>query len=363
MTTHDLCSGLVRAGHEVHLLTRGYHGKKQSIDSSIEQGLSIHRIHAQPGKWNNVLFFIRLTAAAFALKRKVDFQIVHAPGTIPGLVASILKLILRTPHIQSFHQDQLIAWKTGADLVITPSSRLSLVAQKFIAYASDRVLVQSQLVGEIVREVLNIKHESKIKVVPNPVLVTDRPVGPSNTGIDPTILSVSTLTRRKGLDLLLDAMPKVIEEFPRATLMVVGGGPLENRLKSKVTDLDIQNSVSFLGWREGDELVDCYDRATLFVLPSYAEVFGRVIVEAMSRGKPVVATKTIGASSIVVNNETGILTKIGSSGGIADAIISVLGTQGMVEKMGAEARKRATLTFGLKRIVGLIEDQYRDVLD
>jgi len=163
---------------------------------------------------------------------------------------------------------------------------------------------------------------------------------PSNARI---ILSVGALKPRKGMDVLIKAMPKVIKVFPDAHAFIVGpGNPIPYQLVARREG--VENHVHFTGVMNGDSLRFLYHRCDLFALLSREdkkgrfEGFGMVYIEASACGKPVVGTLSGGIPEAVVNGETGILVPPDDPDAAAEAIISLLSDQNLARRYGDNGR-------------------------
>ena len=147
---------------------------------------------------------------------------------------------------------------------------------------------------------------------------------------DRVILSVGRLVERKGFEYLIGAMASLQNDFPSVKLLIVGHGPREEHLKSLAIKMKQEDRVVFAGEVTEKELLACYSRADVFVLPAIVdskgdtEGLGVVLLEAMAAGRPVVATKTGGIPEVVVNGETGLLVEPRNSAALGKAIRTIL---------------------------------------
>lgn len=177
---------------------------------------------------------------------------------------------------------------------------------------------------------------------------------------DRVVGTVGWLLPIKGPVYLLKAMPQVWQKNPDVKLVFVGKGELESELKAVADDMGARDRVLFLGWRDDvHEVMSVFD---IFVLPSLNEGMGRVIVEAMAAGKPVVASKTGGIPDLVIDGETGILVEPGDSEGLAEAINHLLKSPDLRQTMGQEGRKRCHL-FSEKLMIEKIDKLYQRLLN
>lgn len=181
-------------------------------------------------------------------------------------------------------------------------------------------------------------------------------------GIKPTETVVGTvgwLLPIKGPTYLLKAMQQVWLDYPDVKLIYVGKGELEISLKTMADTMGVQEKILFMGWRDDvHEIMQTFD---IFVLPSLNEGMGRVIVEAMAAGKPVVASNTGGIPDLVVEGETGFLVNPGDIAGIAKAIERLLENRNLKEAMGQAGQQRCHM-FSEELMIEKIDKLYKELL-
>jgi glycosyltransferase involved in cell wall biosynthesis len=150
----------------------------------------------------------------------------------------------------------------------------------------------------------------------------------------PTALFIGVLERYKGVDVLVEAWPEVIDVLPAARLEIVGAGRLEPTVAALVDRYP--GSVGWTRSLETREIARVLDRATLLVLPSRREGMGRVVVEALCRGRCVVGTSDGGIADLV-DVHSGVLLDVLEPSGLADALVQVLGSSDRAKELGAGA--------------------------
>ena len=170
--------------------------------------------------------------------------------------------------------------------------------------------------------------EDKIRVIPNPVNLEnirrlseqDSPaVGLTNNG-KYTFVSVAKLKRQKNLGLLIDAFSRIADDHTQ--LIIAGKGPEEEMLKAKISDLGLEEKVHFVGFVKNPYAL--LAQADCSVLSSEYEGFPNALIEAMAIGLPVISTDCpSGPSEIITNQFNGILTPVGDSQALADAMLCV----------------------------------------
>lgn len=167
------------------------------------------------------------------------------------------------------------------------------------------------------------------------------------------ILTVSRLIRRKGIEKVIMAMPRVLEEVPNAAYLIVGEGEYGHDLRSLAIDKDLSDNVIFAGRVTDEELPGYYSACDLFAMPNMAtkgsetlEGFGISFIEASACGKPVIGGITGGVREAVVDGETGLLVDPLDTDALAAAIIKLLKDDRSAKEMGERGRRRVEMEFG-----------------
>lgn len=156
----------------------------------------------------------------------------------------------------------------------------------------------------------------------------------------PVALFVGVLERYKAVDVLLAAWEDVVDEIPEARLVVVGDGTLGAELRRRAHARPMHN-VDLRSPLRPPELASLYDACTCLVLPSRSEGLPRVVMEAMARGRPVVASDVGGMRELVEEGVTGRVVPPEDVGALAKALRDVLADPEGAERMGRVAHSRA----------------------
>lgn len=149
-----------------------------------------------------------------------------------------------------------------------------------------------------------------------------------------TILYVGGLRKIKGIDVLVRAMVRVVNEIKNVELIVVGEGSMKPSLLKLVKRLELQDHVKFLGHVPRYALPELYNESDVFCLPSFYESFGFVTLEAMSCGRPIVASNIGGIRDIVRDGVDGLLVTPGDVDELGEALVKLLSDEEMREKNG-----------------------------
>lgn len=165
--------------------------------------------------------------------------------------------------------------------------------------------------------------------------------GSSGTG--KRLLSVTRLgiaDAYKGVDVMLRALPAVLERHPETDYVIAGEGSDRPRLEKLAGELGLGKRVEFCGEVEGSKLHSLYAGADVFVLPSQREGFGIVFLEAMSYGLPVVAAHAGGTVDVVLHGVTGLLVPPEQPGTLAEAVNGLLDDPAQRRALGLAGRRR-----------------------
>ena len=169
-------------------------------------------------------------------------------------------------------------------------------------------------------------------------------------------ITVSALSAGKGHEDLLRAASTAIQEAPRLRLWLAGEGPLQGKLEASARAHGLEAGVQFLGFRT--DIPSLLHAADFFCLATQSEGLGSSILEAMSAGLPVVATRVGGVPEIVEDGVTGILVPASNPGALAIAMARMAGDRGLRETMGGRGRERAS-HFSAERTAEMTDRVYR----
>jgi glycosyltransferase involved in cell wall biosynthesis len=289
--------------------------------------------------------------------------IVHTHSSRAGILGRLaaklagVPIIIHTPHGHVFygHFGPL-------------SSKFFLWIEKWFAYFSDRIIALTE--GEK-KDYINLRvgRPEQMSTIHSGVDVAcymsnqinlmekKRSLGLlSNAFI---VGFVGWLLPIKGPMVLLRAMLEVWKKHPETILVLVGKGELDVELRTEVLQLDVNSKVKFLGWRDDvDEIMQLID---ILVLPSLNEGMGRVLVEAMAAGKPVVASRVGGIPDLVKDEKTGLLVPPGDARALANAILRLVKNPLEAKDMGAAGRLYCH-RFGLEAMVEKLDDLYDEII-
>ncbi len=175
--------------------------------------------------------------------------------------------------------------------------------------------------------------------------------------------TVAHVFPRKGYDVMLRALPRVIREVPAVHYLVIGTGEeaYEQELKSLAARLGIADHVHFLGFQ--DDVTPFLSALSLYVHPARMEGFGIAVVEALGAGNAVIATRIGGLPEVVDHERTGLLVAPDNPDELGTAILSLLGDDVRRKAMGERGAQSVRERFNVTASVAAMERMYRHVLD
>ncbi len=191
--------------------------------------------------------------------------------------------------------------------------------------------------------------------------------GPS-PGIDLRILFVGRLEARKGIDVLLAALPEILGKFPSVQVDIVGNDRLPSStdttyrlaFDASAIEDDVRRRVHFHGEVTDPQLRGFYRACDIFVAPSRFESFGLIFVEAMIFGKPVIGCRAGGMPEIIVDGETGLLAEPGDARTLRACLEKLITDAPLRHRLGEAGRRRYETHFTARRMAESVADLLTD---
>jgi len=365
----ELAAALQRRGHEVHVFTRI--GPNQSIYQNIE-GVHYHRC---PFAFDHNFVYemsqnmCKSMVHYFFETEKVagGFDIIHGHDWHVVNALDWIKKVRNVKAIFTVHSTQY-----GRDGNHNHGGAAQDIRnlEWFGTYIADRVIVCSNAMREEIKRLYSVP-DWKIRVIPNGIWAHrfDGEIDPWKDvkqyfgfGVyDPMIVYVGRMTVQKGPDLLVEAIPDVLKDFPNAKFVFIGDGYMKPQLERRVGELNLWHAVRFTGYAPDDWKVKIMKAAEAIVVPSRNEPFGIVVLEAWSCGKPVIATHGTGAGELIWHDVTGYRV-YQAPNSIAWGIKEILRNLDHARWMGKNGRYAAEHVFTWDKVAEQTEKVYQEVL-
>lgn len=181
------------------------------------------------------------------------------------------------------------------------------------------------------------------------------------------ILSIGRFIEKKGHGFLIDACKLLAERGLAFQCQIVGGGPLESALQTRIGQHKLQDQVTLLEALEQDQILELYQTTDIFALPCILARSGDrdgmpyVLIEAMACGLPVVTTPLMGILELVHDRETGLLVKERDVSGLANALEQLMIDEDLRLRLGTQARQLTMKEFQIKHTVAKLAAIFRQV--
>jgi colanic acid/amylovoran biosynthesis glycosyltransferase len=173
----------------------------------------------------------------------------------------------------------------------------------------------------------------------------------------PLLVAVGRLIEKKGFADLIHACRLLVERGKSFRCKIIGEGPLEEKLRRQIDELNLQNCVELIGPKPQHEIAEHLAAGTVLVLPSVIGAEGgmdnlpTVIMEAMAADLPVISTAIGGIPEMVIDNETGFLVSAGDTVALAGAIENMITNFSLARKLGQGGHERAQMLFSIEKNV------------
>ena len=353
---HDLSHKLIEIGHEVSVVT--YRDGNAPYEED-DNGVKVYRVDnymIHPNNfvdWIMQLNFNMISKASEIIKKENDFDVIHAHDWLVTYAAKTLKDSFGIPLVSTIH-----ATENGRNSGIhNDTQRYINDSEWLLTYESSEVIVNSNFMKNDIQRIFGLPYD-KITVVPNGVNLNNfeqverdydfrRQYAADNEKI---ILYVGRLVYEKGIQNLIGAMPKILQNYNDAKLVVAGRGGMLDELKAEAEYLGIANKVYFVGYCDSKKVQKMYKCADVAVFPSTYEPFGIVALEGMLSGVPTVVSDVGGLNEIVEHGVNGMKAYAGNSNSIADSILSLLFDAKLGDTVSRNAVKKVKELYNWNKI-------------
>ena len=373
---YDEVKALVQKGLDVHVVTPHNQG---AAYQEIMEGIHVHRFRwMEPKPFRALVHFkglidtfriitysVSLFFNLIVITRKYKIQIIHAHSAIPtGFIGAIVSKIMNIPLFITAH---------GMDITNFENQRFFNYFISYSLNSSHKSIAVSEDLARKLKSLVN--NENKIIVIRNGV-DTNRFKPKRNTilrnryGIkenDILILFVGYLDTFKGIFETINAFKAISYDNINVKLMIVGTGPKENDLKTKVEKMGLEKSVIFTGNIPPADIHEYYQSADIFVLPSYTDAGGPplVFIEAMACGLPVIGTNVGGIPEGIENGVNGFIIHPKNVNELTKKLDIIINNENLRKEFGKNSLRKIqensmTLEKKAEKIMDLYKNQIRN---
>ncbi len=337
---------LAAAGHEVCVVSRGGAG----LRDGTHQGVHVYRAAVDPIDLNfttesllawSQAFEHALVRAALPLVRRWRPDVIHAHDWLVTQSAVTIARFAEQPIVATIHATEAGRHRGWLP---DPLNRAVHSVERWLVHEATRVITCSSFMHDEVAQMLDVS-ASHIDVVPNG-LDADAWLAPHTAcdaararfaGDGPLIVFAGRLVHEKGVQTLLEALPRLRREFRGTRLVVAGAGPLDEELRTTARALG--DAVQWAGFVPGGELAALLGAADVVVVPSLYEPSGLVALEAAAAGAPLAVADTGGLRDVVEHGITGLRFAPGDARALGDAVSRLLHDRSAARRMAEPAQR------------------------
>lgn len=336
---YHLAQEMVKLGHDIVVFTASADSRDCIIN---DNNVIVHR-YGTNFKIQKGFFSIGL----FLKSLRHDVDIVHLHYFLPpgNLAALLYILIKKKPLIITYHSDADLSYGT--------------FIRKFCLFFSDRLIVNQVLkraklitcnsIYYIPLSAFLPKYKEKIIDIP-PGINLDEVVVPYSKAEcrkilsldkkDKIILFVGHLINYKSPNLIIKALPQILQEIPEAKLIIIGHGPMGKDLQILTDTYNLSDKVIFTGMVSDNLKHLYYKTSDVFVLPSTSsgESFGIVLLEAAAAGLPIVVSSLDAFKAFIRDGYNGLVADVGNTKSLAEQIIRILSDKELKKRISKNAR-------------------------
>ena len=353
---NDLSKRLIKDGHDVTVVT---YREGNVPYFELDKGVKVYRVDnfminaSNFIDWVMQLNFNMIAKASEIIQKEGEFDVIHAHDWLVAYAAKTLKQSYKIPLVSTIH-----ATEAGRNSGIRDSQQKYINDTEWmLTYESTEVIVNSNYMKGELQRLFGLPFE-KINVVPNGVNLLlysgverdyefRRRYAMDNEKI---ILFVGRLVYEKGVQHLIAAMPKILNGYHDAKLVIAGKGGIMDELKQEANALGLGDKVYFTGYINGKDVPKLYKAADIAVFPSTYEPFGIVALEAMLSERPIVVSDIGGLNEIVQHRENGMKCYAGNANSIADSILELLYNPELCANVTKKAKAKVRNEYNWNKI-------------
>lgn len=371
----ELAPALAKQGLTVHVVTPVSKAPLQGI--SVEDGLTVHRVLTPALDPASDIFYRarQINDIIEAYLRRLSQQagqcdLIHVHDWLTGFAGLALQQDWRCPLVVTVHATEKGRNRGHLD---NPLQQSIDRAERELVSQARRVIVCSRHMKDEVQYFFQIP-DHKLDVIPNGVDLAEltKEYSPGALAAfrakyaapaEKIVFTISRLVYEKGVHLLVQAMPQVLQECPQTRLIVAGKGPEADNLKLQAEHSGVAAQVSFIGFVSDADRNLFFEVADCAIFASLYEPFGIVALEAMALGCPLIVSDVGGFAEMVKHADTGIKIYPNNVDSTAWGIVHALKNPEWAKNHAAKAQRSVQERFNWPRIATLTRETYRRTLD
>ena len=362
---HALATSLARQGHAVVVVTRDH---PDAPADAVVEGVRVVRVTEDPPlvPFEELLAWVMafnhsITRAALQVAEAFVPDVVHAHDWLVAHAAKTLKDTTGAPLVATIHATEAgrhQGWLPG------PVNRAIHSVEWWLTYEARRVVTCSSYMRDEVLRLFALPAD-KVDVVPNGIDLAHWHADATKVAAlrahltpdvrspgAPLLLYAGRLEYEKGVQTVLQALPRLRRRHQGLRLVIAGVGTHEAELREMTRALRVSRAVDFMGFLSPEDLAVLAAAADCALVPSLYEPFGMVALECAAAGTPLVVADTGGLREFVAPGVTGLRFPPGEPAALADAVTRLLGDQVLSQRLVREARELLARDYTWDAIAG-----------
>ncbi len=365
---HDLSHAFAKQGHEVHVITY-QEGETKEFEKDGE--VFVHRVTNYPINANNLidwvmqLNFCMIEKAADVIREYGKFNVVHAHDWLVAYAARAIKRTYKLPLVATIH-----ATESGRNRGIHDKSQGYVNdVEWMLTYEASHVICNSMYMKNEIKNLFG-KPVENIHVVPNGINVNKFEGKERDwdfrrnyaADYEKIVFFAGRIVNEKGIQVLFNAAPKILANYPNVKFVIAGRGPCMDELKGLADYLKISPKVYFTGYLNDTQITKMYKAIDIATFPSLYEPFGIVALEGMLAGAATVVSDAGGLNEIVSHRIDGMKSYAGNPNSLADSILECLYDEELCKQMATKAHDKVVKQFNWETISHSTMDVYKEAI-
>lgn len=347
--TYNIAKELSSQGHQVDVLTSrlAHQAKQEDISEFRVYRVTSWRKNIHDCGFRGAFSFVLFSIPRFyKLTRNNNYDVVHYFFGLPtGFLSLLPGRQSKIPYVLSLRGSDVPHYDLH-NKVLQRMHQLLLPITRRIWSRAKNVVALSESLRLTAKITAPGQHISVIANGVETEIFKQQKSDEQSKGVF-RLITVSRLIERKGIQHILHALSQL--EHKDITLEIIGTGNYQQSLKKLSKELSLDNQVSFIGYCPREKLPEYLSAADAFILPSMAESFGMVFVEAMACGLPIIAAETGGIPDYV-HAENGILVRPGNLEDIKAAIVRIKSNQSLRVSMSVANRNKVVCDYSWHKV-------------
>ncbi len=363
---HQVMSALAQRFESLHMIVRSRDRQRRSWSGGR---VRVTYLPLASTPFSTVLFLVSCFLLSATLIRRNEVDVISGADLPGSLVGVALKMLFRKTLVVQLQNEYFEPHPSMGSGVKRALSR----------WLADRVCRRADAVRCVSRSILDnarahgispeklatVGTRADTQMFDPSLFNSQRRELRNELGVDDRRVLVFTgsLARRKGVDVLLAALSRIVSTFPDTHLLVAGEGPERARLLALCDQFGISRSVRFLGHTDYTKIPALLATADIYVFPSLSEGMPRAVLEAMAMGLPVVSSQVDGIGEVITNDKTGLLVKPGDDAELAQALLRVLGNSDFARDLGTRARAFVLKNYEFETQIRKLAELHQNAAD